>query len=166
MAVTQTPASPDGYLPTCLQGPNSGQPLTMPLRVDKFHIMCKACHNEVSDSSQEVTEMPTWQAVALRDGEGRTFESLLTSLTFALRFDVEATSRNGGPLPWLQSGCKGRSFEKITQHAVSPGVMVACFGTRQQFDPVTLRVRFPIMLRAVLCGGCQGWPASAAQGTR
>ena len=117
----------------------------MPLRVDKFHIMCKGCHNEVSDSSQEVTPMPTWQPVALRDGKGRTFESLPASLISALRDDVEAIPTEGQPLPWLHSGCKGRSFEKVTQYGVSPDVMVACFGTRQQFDPVARKVGFPLM---------------------
>ena len=138
--ITQTPASPHHCVPTCLQGPDSD---TLPLRVDKFHIMCKGCRNEVSDPSQEVTPMPTWQPVALRNGEGRTFESLPASLASALCSDVEAIPTEGQPLRWLHSGCRGRSFQKVTQYAVSPGVMVACFGTRQQFDTVTRKVGSP-----------------------
>ena len=104
--------------------------------------------------------MPTWQPVALRDGKGRTFESLPASLMSALRDDVEAIPREGQPLPWLHSGCKGRSFEKVTQYGVSPDVMVACFGTRQQFDPVARKVGFPLMqglscLVAAWVGLCQ-----------
>ena len=110
--------------------------------------------------------MPTWQAVALRDGRGRTFESLPACLTAALRGDVEAISREGEPLPWLHSGCQGRSFEKVTLYGVSPDVMVACFGTRQQFDPVARKVGFPIVPRAVSSVGSLGWPVSAAQDTR
>ena len=110
--------------------------------------------------------MPTWQPVALRDGQGRTYESLPASLASALCSDVEAIPTEGQPLPWLHSGCKGRSFHKVTQYAVLPNVMVACFGTRQQFDPVARKVGFLTVSRAVLAGGCLDWLVSAAQGTR